>query len=154
MLCSLLHHHHHHWSSWKRFLPAGQVAPCTTNTTSQLLHARTCACSECVTVVSTLLWMKLDLPDKKKKGKSIIWGLFNLLHKCGGDCYIPPYSHTHTHSFPLPLCASSVVPECHGLSHEAGLSTGISTSRETSLNPSTESTFPALFLNVCEAVGS
>lgn len=30
-----------------------------------------------------------------------------------------------THSFPLPLWASSIVPECHGLSREAGLSTGI-----------------------------
>lgn len=45
-------------------------------------------------------------------------GLFNLLHKCGGDCYI-------SHSFPPPLCASGPVPECHGLHHEAGLSTGI-----------------------------
>ena len=53
------------------------------------------------------------------------------------DCYPPPihthtltHTHTHTHTHtqfppPLPLCASSIVPECHGLNREAGLSTGI-----------------------------
>lgn len=59
-------------------------------------------------------------PSWKSLSQRASLGLFNFLHKCGGDCYIPP-----THSFPFPLCTSSFVPECVGLSHEAGLSTGI-----------------------------
>ena len=77
------------------------------------------------------------------------WGLFNFTNVGVIVTFSPPCIVS-----PLPLCASSIVPECHGLSHEAGLSTGIYEQRN-KLEPSDWKHFPPQFIHfVCVVVGS
>lgn len=114
---------HHLSLSLRNCLPAGQVALSSLNTT------RSCACQGLMP--PQLFPHCTDEQSWKSLSNGASLGLFNFLHKCGGWLLDSPLPH----NFPLPLCASSIVPECHGLKHEAGLSTGIY-ERRNKLEPS------------------
>lgn len=80
-------------------------------------------------------------PSWKSLSQRASLGLFNFLHKCGGDCYIPPRIVSPFHCAPPVLCRSV-----------SGWAMRLvfpleSTSRETNLNPLTENSYCSSWLS-------